>query len=142
LGRFLRVGRRSSYPLQLLDTQSQSQGRVLLMGNAARTVHPVAGQGLNLALRDMAALAERLLAAAREGGDLGEEALLAGFVESRRRDQRDRRFGDDLFNSFCSRGSGAGCGFVGGGSAATAAASAGETDDGFGWTVASLVVVA
>jgi len=104
LGRFLRVGRRSSYPLQLLDTQSQSQGRVLLMGNAARTVHPVAGQGLNLALRDMAALAERLLAAAREGSDPGEEALLAGFVESRRRDQRQVvRMTDGLATIFSTR---------------------------------------
>jgi len=104
LGRFLRVGRRSSYPLQLLDTQSQSQGRVLLMGNAARTVHPVAGQGLNLALRDMAVLAERLLAAAREGGDPGEEALLAGFVESRRRDQRQVvRMTDALATIFSTR---------------------------------------
>jgi len=104
LGCFLRVGRRSSYPLQLLDTQSQSQGRVLLMGNAARTVHPVAGQGLNLALRDMAALAERLLAAAREGADLGEEALLAGFVESRYRDQRQVvRMTDALATIFSTR---------------------------------------
>ncbi|MDQ7017008.1 MAG: 2-octaprenyl-6-methoxyphenyl hydroxylase [Gammaproteobacteria bacterium] len=88
LGRFTRVGRRSSYPLQLLETESQQQGRVLLLGNAARTLHPVAGQGLNLALRDMDALLESLLAAAGSGADLGAPTLLAEFVEARRADQR------------------------------------------------------
>ncbi|HHC75298.1 MAG TPA: 2-octaprenyl-6-methoxyphenyl hydroxylase [Thiothrix sp.] len=57
-GRFVRVGRRAYYPLSLVRAQQDVQGRVVVIGNASHTLHPVAGQGLNLALRDVAMLAE------------------------------------------------------------------------------------
>ncbi len=61
LGRIVKVGQRSSYPLtQLLMTQSVA-GSVVFVGNAAQTLHPVAGQGLNLGMRDIATLAQCLV---------------------------------------------------------------------------------
>ena len=58
LGHFTRVGKRSSYPLELMQTDTAIQPRVLLIGNAAHSLHPIAGQGFNLGLRDAAVLAE------------------------------------------------------------------------------------
>ena len=90
LGRLLRVGRRSAFPLGLVEALPQYRGRLLLLGNAARTLHPAAGQGFNLALRDLCALAE-LLGEARAGDagcDPGAAALLADFAARRRADQR------------------------------------------------------
>ena len=57
LGRFKAVGRRAVFPLMLSESESQTAGNCVLIGNSARTLHPVAGQGLNLALRDVFALA-------------------------------------------------------------------------------------
>ena len=57
LGRFKAVGRRAVFPLMLSESDSQTAGNCVLIGNSARTLHPVAGQGLNLALRDVFALA-------------------------------------------------------------------------------------
>lgn len=58
LGHFTRVGKRSSYPLGLMQTDAALQPRVVLIGNAAHSLHPIAGQGFNLGLRDAAVLAE------------------------------------------------------------------------------------
>ncbi len=58
LGHFKTIGKRFSYPLALLMSQQRVQQRVVLIGNAAQTLHPIAGQGLNLALRDIAELVE------------------------------------------------------------------------------------
>ena len=63
-GRFVRVGRRACYPLQLTRAAASVAQRTVLIGNAAQALHPVAGQGFNLGLRDAAMLAE-LIAAAR-----------------------------------------------------------------------------
>lgn len=60
LGRFRRVGRRQSYPLALTRSGRQSAPRAVIVGNAAQGLHPVAGQGFNLGLRDVATLAEVL----------------------------------------------------------------------------------
>ncbi len=60
LGKFLHVHHRAFYPLQFVQAKQQAQGRVLLMGNAAHTLHPIASQGLNLALYEIAVLAEQL----------------------------------------------------------------------------------
>ncbi len=89
LGAILRVGQRFSYPLRLVRSQTLTGRRCVLMGNAANSLHPVAGQGFNLALRDVAALAELL--ADRTGTpdfDPGDPALLARYVAWRQRDQR------------------------------------------------------
>jgi 2-octaprenyl-6-methoxyphenol hydroxylase len=86
LGRFERVGRRVAYPLERQRANHDVQPRAVLVGNAAHTLHPVAGQGFNLALRDVAALAERLAHAARLGADPGDLALLEDYSAARRPD--------------------------------------------------------
>jgi 2-octaprenyl-6-methoxyphenol hydroxylase len=88
LGRFLRVGRRDAYPLQLLRVREAVRGRVALIGNAAHTLHPIAGQGFNLGLRDVAALAELVLEARARGEDIGGDAVLAGYEAWRLDEQR------------------------------------------------------
>jgi 2-octaprenyl-6-methoxyphenol hydroxylase len=60
LGRFLKVGRRAAYPLSLARAERTSAGRCIIVGNAAQGLHPVAGMGFNLGLRDVASLAELL----------------------------------------------------------------------------------
>lgn len=88
LGRFLEVGRRQAYPLRLLRVLEFTQSRVVLIGNAAHTLHPVAGQGFNLGLRDVAALAEVLHPISRQGQDPGSEWVLARYAQWRAEDQR------------------------------------------------------
>ena len=99
LGRLLKVGTRKSYPLLKVEAQAQVQGRVLLLGNAAHTLHPNGAQGFNLGLRDVAGLAEHLAAAAHT--DPGARHLLEDYVASRRADQRRiLRFSDGLATLF------------------------------------------
>ncbi len=88
LGEFTRLGRRASYPLRLTKIREHARPRAVLIGNAAHTVHPVAGQGFNLGLRDVAALAEVLVDAARAGRDIGELAVLRNYADWRARDNR------------------------------------------------------
>jgi len=88
LGRFVAVGRRSHYPLELRLAETQVLDRVAIIGNAAHTVHPIAGQGFNLGIRDVAMLADVLVAAHRAGRDLGTLAVLEDYEAARRRDQR------------------------------------------------------
>ena len=64
-GRWTRIGRRNTYPLALSRAEETVSGRVVLIGNAAQALHPVAGQGFNLGLRDAATLAEMLASADR-----------------------------------------------------------------------------
>ncbi len=61
LGQFTKVGKRQIYPLALQAATQIVHGRVLLIGNAAHSLHPVAGQGFNLALRDIAILSELIV---------------------------------------------------------------------------------
>ncbi|HET7763703.1 MAG TPA: FAD-dependent monooxygenase [Burkholderiales bacterium] len=85
LGEFRSAGRRASFPLSLRRADVQPSPRVLAIGNAAQTLHPVAGQGLNLGLRDAWELARMLLEVAKE--DVGAQALLARYARSRRFDR-------------------------------------------------------
>ena len=87
LGRLLRVGRREVHPLALVKARAHFRSRVALIGNAAHTLHPVAGQGFNLGLRDVAALAEVIVDAARAGEDLGADQTLARYARWRAGDQ-------------------------------------------------------
>ncbi|MDT8309895.1 MAG: 2-octaprenyl-6-methoxyphenyl hydroxylase [Methylophaga sp.] len=73
LGHFTRVGKRSSYPLGLMQTDVAIQPRLLLIGNAAHSLHPIAGQGFNLGLRDAAVLAEVI---SQHRGDCGQPRCL------------------------------------------------------------------
>jgi 2-octaprenyl-6-methoxyphenol hydroxylase len=97
-GRFVRSGRRASYDLALTRAVASIGERSVLIGNAAQALHPVAGQGFNLGLRDGAMLAE-LLAADAE--DAGGAALLRQFSDWRARDRRGViRFTDGLVKLF------------------------------------------
>ena len=88
LGRFLKVGRRNSYPLQLVQAQEQVRERLALIGNAAHTLHPIAGQGFNLGLRDVATLAQNIVDAHRTGTDMGKLSVLQAYADWRQRDHR------------------------------------------------------
>jgi 2-octaprenyl-6-methoxyphenol hydroxylase len=97
LGRFTRVGRRQAYPLALTTADRIVASRAAVLGNAAQSLHPVAGQGFNLALRDVAMLAELLA----EGGDPGAPELLARYAEWRAPDREAVvRFTDSLVRGF------------------------------------------
>ncbi len=97
LGRLRKAGARSSYPLALVQAQEQVRQNLVLLGNAAHSLHPVAGQGFNLALRDCAALGEILAEAQRRDEALGELAVLQRYIERQRRDQeRTVNFSDQL----------------------------------------------
>jgi 2-octaprenyl-6-methoxyphenol hydroxylase len=103
LGRLLRVGRRGAYPLRLVQAREQVRGRVVLIGNAAHTLHPVAGQGFNLGLRDAAALAQVLVDATREGADPGAQEALAEYTRWRAPDHAAlTRFTDGVVQVFSS----------------------------------------
>ncbi len=97
VGKFISVGRRASYALKLTRADAAVAQRTVLIGNAAQSLHPVAGQGFNLALRDVAALAELVAA----DGDPGADALLAAFAQGREQDRRGvTRFTDGLIRMF------------------------------------------
>jgi len=87
LGRLYRIGARTAYPLALVRAHAYTAARLALIGNAAHTLHPIAGQGFNLGLRDVAALAEVVCDAASAGQDIGSRTVLAHYEEWRRRDQ-------------------------------------------------------
>ncbi len=86
LGRIRVLGRRWSYPLRLIHASSYVGKRLALIGDAAHAIHPIAGQGLNLGLRDVAAIAEVLTDAHRLGRDLGAADVLAEYQRWRRFD--------------------------------------------------------
>ncbi|MBT6273221.1 MAG: 2-octaprenyl-6-methoxyphenyl hydroxylase, partial [Chromatiales bacterium] len=76
------------FPLKAIRANSNIADRCVLLGDAAHQLHPVAGQGLNLGLRDVADLAERLSVALRDGIDIGDAAHLGAYARARRADQR------------------------------------------------------
>ena len=88
LGKLQRAGERASYPLKLVEACEQIRGGVVVMGNAAHFLHPVAGQGFNLALRDIAGLCELVCDAKARGGDIGSLSLLEQYRENQAWDQR------------------------------------------------------
>ena len=91
LGRFTRIGRRFSYPLSLTRSDRQVARRAVIIGNAAQGLHPIAGQGFNLGLRDVATLAEVVAdEIAGRGGeaDPGDTALLERYTAWRMADRR------------------------------------------------------
>lgn len=104
LGRFRRVGKRQPYPLSLVTAQSVVADRAVLIGNAANGLHPVAAQGFNLGLRDVASLAELIADRSRNTAgsvDPGSPDLLAAYADWRQGDQaRVVRFTDGLIRFF------------------------------------------
>ena len=89
LGRLLRVGVRHSYELALSRAGRHVAPRLAVVGNAAQSMHPIAGQGFNLGLRDAVSLAEVIADARASGGvDAGDEAVLRAYEEWREEDRR------------------------------------------------------
>jgi 2-octaprenyl-6-methoxyphenol hydroxylase len=104
-GRWTRIGKRNTYPLSLSRAHETVAGRVVLIGNAAQALHPVAGQGFNLGLRDAATLAEMLasISGAADSPDITPEIteLLGRFAAWRDEDRRGvTRFTDSLVKLF------------------------------------------
>ncbi len=97
LGRLLQAGGRQAYPLSLRHCEEQVRAGVVVMGNAAHALHPVAGQGFNLALRDIAALGQVLAPALAAGESPGALSVLQRYRERQREDQlRTIQFSDQL----------------------------------------------
>ncbi|WP_439860551.1 2-octaprenyl-6-methoxyphenyl hydroxylase [Pseudomonas sp. MBLB4136] len=85
LGAIGQVGARHLYPLALIEAQEQVRPHLVVLGNAAHSLHPIAGQGYNLSLRDTQALAEALLASR---APLGDFAVLQGYLQRQQSDQQ------------------------------------------------------
>lgn len=90
-------GPRFVYPLSLSLAETLTAHRTAVIGDAAHAVHPVAGQGLNMGLKDAAALAEVLIEAARNGEDIGSETVLDRYARWRRFDNTALAAGFDAF---------------------------------------------
>ncbi|WBU60289.1 UbiH/UbiF/VisC/COQ6 family ubiquinone biosynthesis hydroxylase [Paracoccus albus] len=101
-GEITLAGPRFSYPLGLTLANAYVDERVALIGDAAHGVHPIAGQGLNLGLRDVAALAECLVDAARNGEDIGFATVLDRYQGWRRFDSTSLALGMDSVNTLFS----------------------------------------
>lgn len=87
LGKFTHAGQRECYPLALHQAVQTVTHRVAVVGNAAQTLHPIAGQGFNLGLRDVMSLAETLAAAHRQQQDPGSYAVLNHYQQRRQSDR-------------------------------------------------------
>ncbi len=104
LGRLLAASPRLRFPLMRQQAREWVAPHVVLVGNAAHTLHPVAGQGFNLGLRDVAVLAERLAQACRAHADYGDRAWLGDYARARQADVANTtRFTDGLVRLFAPR---------------------------------------
>lgn len=102
-GRFVAVGERFHYPLKLALAQEQVRSGLVVLGNAAHALHPIAGQGYNLALRGVVALADLIIERRRAGLALGDIEGLSRFVQERQQDQqRTIGFSDLTLRAFTS----------------------------------------
>ncbi|HEX4872462.1 MAG TPA: FAD-dependent monooxygenase [Nevskiaceae bacterium] len=100
LGRWHRLGARQAWPLRRTLSERIVARRCVLIGNAAQSLHPVAAQGFNLGLRDVAELARRL----QGGGDPGDPARLQAYAAARAEDRRRTAgFTDGLVRLFSNR---------------------------------------
>ncbi len=104
LGRFSKIGKRAAYPLVLSKAMRLTSMRSVVVGNAAHGLHPVAAQGFNLGLRDVASLCDCIADQLADDGDIGAEAMLDTYAEWRASDQKKLlRFTDGLVRLFGSR---------------------------------------
>lgn len=102
LGDISLAGTRFTYPLNLTIANSFIAQRLALVGDAAHGVHPIAGQGLNAGLRDVAALAEVMILAARRGEDIASQLTLERYEQWRRFDTTTLALATDTFNKLFS----------------------------------------
>ena len=104
MGTLIQVGERTCYPLRLIEAQEQIRSSLVILGNAAHSLHPIAGQGFNLSLRDTLALAESLKRGAQRNRAPGSLAVLQGYIDSQRGDQwMTTQFSDQLTRLFSNR---------------------------------------
>jgi len=89
LGSITHVGKRDTYPLVLLQAQQQTYHRMALVGNASHTIHPIAGQGFNLGLRDVQVMTRLVEQALVNKQDIGSFSLLHAYQTNRSKDQRE-----------------------------------------------------
>lgn len=102
-GLFIGSGLRYSYPLKLIVADEQVRSGLVVLGNAAHSLHPIAGQGFNLALRGVCELAQLIIERKAAELDIGDLEALDQFLEGRKRDQqRIIRFGDGALKLFMS----------------------------------------
>ncbi|WP_301098896.1 2-octaprenyl-6-methoxyphenyl hydroxylase [Otariodibacter sp.] len=102
LGKFLRVSKRFVYPLSLRKSQSHIHHRLAIVGNASQLLHPVAGQGFNLGMRDLFELTTLVSKAFNQQQDIGDQTLLNTFDQNRQADQeRIMRSTSGLISIFC-----------------------------------------
>ncbi len=87
LGSFIKVGERSAYPLSLWQAEEQIRHNLVLLGNVAHALHPVAGQGFNLAFRDAMRLAENIAESLRLNVNPGDYSRLQAYLKSVESDQ-------------------------------------------------------
>lgn len=102
LGKFKIIGDRHTYPLELSIADQFIDERLALIGDAAHSVHPIAGQGLNAGFKDIAALAHIIQDAHNRGEDLGSLGVLKRYEEWRRFDSAQLAYSTDLFNKLFS----------------------------------------
>jgi 2-octaprenyl-6-methoxyphenol hydroxylase len=102
LGEITLTGARFTYPLNLTVANRFTAPRLALVGDAAHGVHPIAGQGLNLGFRDIAALTEVLTLARRRGEDIGAQDVLARYQQWRGFDTMTLAIGTDAINKLFS----------------------------------------
>jgi len=103
LGKFIRVSQRQSYELKLITASEQIRSHIVLVGNAAHFLHPVAGQGFNLSLRDCVCLVDALIQGEAKGKHLGELSMLQDYLDRQQDDQTlTIEFSDKLVRLFSS----------------------------------------
>ncbi|MBL6986658.1 MAG: FAD-dependent monooxygenase, partial [Methylobacter sp.] len=92
LGKLSLIAPRRAFPLSLIRAEQMIAARTVIIGNAVHQLHPVAGQGFNLGLRDVVQLAEKIINRHQENQDIGDAQFLTDFAESRQKDH-DRTIG-------------------------------------------------
>ena len=101
LGKFLKAGKRSTYPLYWIKVPQQCKDRIILMGNAAHAMSPVSAQGLNLAVRDIAHLYDVIKQNLDKNQDIGDNTVLNHYQQSVNEDQEQTMaYTDDLMRWF------------------------------------------
>lgn len=88
LGQLNLIAPRRAFPVLLIRAERMHSGRAVIIGNAVHQLHPVAGQGFNLGLRDVVQLADSILKQHGQGKDIGAEIFLNGYVSAREKDHR------------------------------------------------------
>jgi 2-octaprenyl-6-methoxyphenol hydroxylase len=102
LGKIKIIGKRFSYPLSSIIADDLIAERLVLVGDSAHSIHPIAGQGFNQGLRDVATIAEVLTDARRRGEDIGASHVLERYANWRRFDSKILSKSTDFFNSLFS----------------------------------------